>query len=238
MQKRQYVAQQARAIDTQVKQGQCARARELAAAAHQVIPEDATLAARAKACKPRVAPAPPPPPALPTLEDAAQAFQRGEFPHALDVAERLLAADPGSAAALRIAALSACSAKNVDKAAQYAARLPAKERAEARDLCDRNNIELDGDDRRSSDDRPGDKVPDADLGEAMRAASAGQWDQALSRAEAVLQRMPRNLRALGIGVTAACHLKRDSVARSLMRRMPLPRQRAMRQLCAREGVLL
>ena len=79
---------------------------------------------------------------------------------------------------------------------------------------------------------------DADLTEAVRSAAAGRWEPALTHAEAVLQRTPRNLRALGIGVTAACHLRRDGVARSLLRRMPPPRQRAMRQLCAREGVLL
>ena len=72
----------------------------------------------------------------------------------------------------------------------------------------------------------------------MRAAAGGQWEQALTHAQAVLQRVPRNGRALGIGVTAACHLRRDSVARPLLRRMPLHRQRMMRQLCAREGVLL
>jgi len=176
-----------------------------------------------------------PPPAPTTLDAATQAFQRGEFTRALDIAERLLEADPRSSAALRIAALSACSREERRQGCAVRRAAPRKERAEARDLCDRNNIELDGDDRPGE---PSDKVPDPDLGEAMRAASAGQWDQALSRAEVVLQRMPRNLRALGIGVTAACHLKRDGVARSLLRRMPLPRQRAMRQLCAREGVLL
>jgi len=132
--KRQYVAQQARAIDAQVKQGQCARARELAAEAHQVVPDEPSLEARARACKPRVAPAPPsppPPPAPTTLDAATQAFQRGEFTAPWTSPSGCSEADPRSSAALRIAALSACSAKNVDKAAQYAARLPAKERAEA-----------------------------------------------------------------------------------------------------------
>ncbi|HEY0993118.1 MAG TPA: hypothetical protein VGD80_38960, partial [Kofleriaceae bacterium] len=136
-----------------------------------------------------------------------------------------------------------CSARDAARAARHAARLPAAGRSEVRDLCDRNGIELDGaepDERPDDkpDTRPDDKQADDDLARAMRAASAGQWEQALSHAETVLQRMPRNLRALSIGVQSACHLKRDSVARSLLRRMPGPRQRAMRQLCAREGVLL
>jgi len=262
--RQQHVAQQARAIDAQVKQGNCARARELAAAAKQVVPDDGSLEARARACKPRPVPAPQPPaptqpaptqpaptqpaptqlpptqpPQPPTVAGATQALQRGDFVHALDLAERVLDADPRNGAATRIAALAACSARDAARATRHAARLPAAGRSEVRDLCDRNGIELDGaepDER--PDDRPDAKQADDDLTRAMRAASAGQWEQALSHAETVLQRMPRNLRALSIGVQSACHLKRDSVARSLLRRLPGPRQRAMRQLCAREGVLL
>jgi hypothetical protein len=88
-------------------------------------------------------------------------------------------------------------------------------------------------------DSPDDKLAgDTDLVDAMRAAGAGEWEQALAHAQAVLQHTPRSLRALGIGVAAACHLRREGVARSLLRRMPVHRQRTMRQLCAREGVLL
>ncbi|HSS00802.1 MAG TPA: protein kinase [Kofleriaceae bacterium] len=111
---------------------------------------------------------------------------------------------------------------------------------------DDNRRDIDDDHREGDEPRPDDGpdgrdgtiAGDADLGEAMRAASGGEWDKALAHAQAVLQRMPRNGRALTIGVTAACHLRRESVARPLLRRMPLHRQRVMRQLCAREGVLL
>src|SRR5262249_9781873 len=55
------LAQQTRAIDAQVKLGNCARAREIAAAAHKVVEDDTTLEPRAKACKPQTAQAQPQP---------------------------------------------------------------------------------------------------------------------------------------------------------------------------------
>jgi len=63
--RKQYLAQQTRAIDAQVKLGNCTRAKELAASAHKVVEDDATLEPRARACKPLTAQAPQPQPPQP-----------------------------------------------------------------------------------------------------------------------------------------------------------------------------
>jgi hypothetical protein len=231
--RRQYVAQQARAIDAQVKQGNCARARELAAAAHQVVPDDTALEPRARACKPHVAA----PEAPPTLAAASAALDRHELPRALGIADKLLAADPGDLAAARIAALAACGLNDADRAARYADRLRGRDRSEVRTQCEAHHIDVGG--------GPSAGSPGAGSGEAageaedaQNAARAGQWAQALSLAEAALQRAPRNPVALRTAVLAACHLGDENTARALLRRIPLRGQRALRQQCAAQGVLL
>jgi eukaryotic-like serine/threonine-protein kinase len=239
--RQQYLAQQARAIDAQVKQGQCARARELVTAAKEVVPGDTTLEPRTRSCKAHVA-APPPAPA--TIEDADQALSRGEYPRALALAEQLLKAEPSNAAALNAAALAACGAKNVDKATRYAAELHGPDRAAARALCRKNNIDL-APSGLANPPGPADPTGPGDppsatteLDDAQHAAKAGQWENALSASQAVLGRTPRNPVALAIGVTAACHLKKDKLARSFLRRLPLLRQRGLREMCADQGVFL
>jgi len=236
--KQQYVAQQARAIDAQVKLGQCARARELAAAAHPVVADDTTLEPRARACKPRAAP---PPAAPPTLAEAEHALGVGQFSRAFELAEQLVRADPGDAGATRVAAFAACGMKDVDKATTYAGKLRGPEHSAARALCRKNNIELDP----APPPTPtpgggpgGDPAGDDELVDAERAAKRGKWGQALALAQAVLQRAPHNLAALAIAATAACHQHDADTARPLLDRLPRPRARAIRNLCAREGVPL
>jgi hypothetical protein len=167
--RRQYLAQQGRAIDAQIRQGNCPRARDLAAAAHAVVPDDTTLDARARACRPHVTPPAPPPTIGGTIAGP------GPVP------------GPGSG------------------------------------------------------DEPGEEPDDSTRGElqtAQRAALRGEWDQALSAARTVLQRTPRSPLALRIGVVSACHLQDEATARALLRRIPSNRQRALRQQCAAQGVLL
>jgi serine/threonine-protein kinase len=239
--RQQYLAQQARAIDAQVKQGQCARARELAAAAHQVIADDATLEARARTCKPHVAPPPTPPP---TIEDANRALDGGAFAKAFELADKLVKTDPGNLAAARVAALAACELKDVDQATRYAAMLHGADRTAARSLCRKRSIELDagpgGAPVPGSAGGSGEPAgaADGDVGEAQDAARAGQWARALSLAEAVLQRTPRSLPALAVAVVSACHTRKPETARTLLKRLPQGRQRALRQRCAEQGILL
>ena len=66
----------------------------------------------------------------------------------------------------------------------------------------------------------------------------GDYARALSLAQDALQRAPRNPAALRMGVLAACHLRDERTARALLRRIPLGRQRALRQQCAALNVLL
>ena len=235
--KQQYVAQQSRAIDAQVKQGQCARANELAAAARQVVPDDTTLEPRARACKPHVAP---PPPAPATIEDAVKAFDAGEFAKAFEIADRLAHADPGDAAATRLAALAACGKKDVDAATRYAGKLHGADRAAARNLCRKNNIDIDpGKEPGSSklpDEGPG--APGDDLRSAQDAARLGHWDQALSLAEAALKAAPRNPAVLTVAITAACHLNKAQIAQTLFQQMPPIRRRPLRRVCAEAGIEL
>jgi serine/threonine-protein kinase len=233
--KREYVAQQERAIEAQVKQGLCARAKELAAAALQVVPDDTTLEPRARACKPHTA-TPPSPPA--TIEDATRAFDAGEFARAFELADKLVHADPGDAAAIRLAALAACGKKDVDEATRYAGKLHGADRAAARALCRKNNIEID------PGTNPGGKRPDEGTGaddpirDAQNAARLGHWDQALALAQAALQSAPHNPTMLTIAVTAACHLNKAQVAQTLFQQLPPIRRRPLRRLCADRGVEL
>ena len=67
---------------------------------------------------------------------------------------------------------------------------------------------------------------------------SGQWARALSLAQAALQRAPRNPFALRTAVLAACHLQDEKTARALFRRVPPRGQRAVRQQCAEQGVVL
>jgi hypothetical protein len=278
--RKQYVAQQARAIDAQVKQGNCARARELAAAAHKVVPDDATLEPRARACKPRVAA----PEAPPTLAAATAALDHHELPRAMEIADKLLAADPGDLAAARIAALAACGLNDANRAARYADKLRGRDRSEVRTQCEAHHIDVGGGTVAGGAKHPGSGsayppgiVPgevgpgEADSGqagsgqagsgqagsgqagsgqagsgqagsgqaeEAQDAMRSGQWARALSLAQAALQRTPRNPLALRIAVVAACHLHDEATARTLLRRVPQRGQRAVRQQCAEQGVLL
>jgi len=234
--RQQYVAQQARAIEAEVKQGQCARARELADAAHQVVPDDTTLELRVKGCKAHPAP---PRPRRSTIEDATKAFDAGEFAKAFALADKLVHADPGDAAAIRLAALAACGKKDVDEATRYAGKLHGAGRAAARALCRKNNIEIDpGTD-------PGTRPPGEDAGasddpihNAQNAARLGHWDQALSLAQAALQSAPHNPTMLAIAVTAACHLNKAQVAQTLFQQLPPMRRRPLRRLCADKGIEL
>jgi thioredoxin-like negative regulator of GroEL len=66
----------------------------------------------------------------------------------------------------------------------------------------------------------------------------GDYARALSLAQGALQRAPRNPAALRMGVLAACHLKDEKTARALLRRLPVGRQRMLRQQCASLDVLL
>jgi tetratricopeptide (TPR) repeat protein len=238
--RRQFLAQQAHAIDVQVKLGQCVRARELATAARQVVPDDTTLEPRARACKPHAAPAEP----APTLAAATEALEHGDLARALAIAEKLVAASPDDAAAARIAVLAACALKDVDRATRLAARLRGADRSEVRAQCEEHHIDIAGapgagnGSGKPHPDEPGEPGESTELAEAQSAARAGDWPKALSAAEAALRRTPRNLAALRIGVVAACHLRDESTARSLLRRVPLGRQRMLRQECARQGVLI
>ncbi len=234
--KQQYVAQQARAIEAQVKQGQCARAKELTAAALQVVPDDTTLEPRARACKPHTA-TPPAPPA--TIEDATKAFDAGEFARAFEIADKLAHADPSDAAAIRLAALAACGKKDVDEATRYASKLHGADRAAARALCRNNNIEIDpGTDPGSKRPDEGTSAPDDPIRNAQNAARLGHWDQALSLAQAALQNAPHNPTMLTIAVTAACHLNKAQVAQTLFQQLPPMRRRPLRRLCADKGIEL
>jgi serine/threonine-protein kinase len=253
----QYVAQQTRAIDAQVKQGNCARARELAAAALRVVPDDAALEPRARACKPHVAA----PEAPPTLAAASAALDHRELPRALEIADKLLAADPGDLAAARIAALAACGLNDADRAARYAEKLRGRDRTEVRTQCEAHHIDI------GSGPLPGGKPPGAgsayppgivpgevgggeagsgqpgtaeaeEAKEAQEAMRSGQWARALSLAQAALQHAPRNPFALRTAVLAACHLQDEKTARALFRRVPPRGQRAVRQQCAEQGVEL
>ena len=237
--KQQYVAQQARAIDAQVKQGQCASARKLAADALQLVPDDTTLEPRAKACKPHAAP----PPA--TLEDATRAFDAGEFARAFEIADRLVRADPNDTAATRLAALAACGKKDVDEATRYAAKLRGGDRTAARNLCRKNNIEIDPGAPPGPGPEPGNKpagegssAPDDDLRKAQNAARTGQWDQALAFAEAALKTTPHHPAALAVAVTAACHLNKPRIAQTLFQQVPGIRRRGLRRVCADAGIEL
>jgi serine/threonine-protein kinase len=250
----QYVAQQTRAIDAQVKQGNCARARELAAAAHKIVPDETTLEPRARACKPHVAT----PEAPPTLAAASAALDHRELPRALEIADKLLAADPGDLGAARIAALAACGLNDADRAARYAEKLHGRDRSEVRAQCEAHHIDVGGG-TVAGGTRPGTGsayppgiVPGelgaggagsgqagaAEAEEAQEAMRSGQWARALSLAQAALQRAPRNPFALRTAVLAACHLQDEKTARALFRRVPPRGQRAVRQQCAEQGVEL
>ena len=245
--RRQYLAQQTRAIDAQVKQGNCPRAKDLAAAAHAVVPDDTTLDTRARACKTHVPPPAPPP----TIAAATEAFDHREFSRALEIADKLIAASPGDTAAARIATLAACALKDVDKATRHAAALHGSERSKVRAQCEADHIDIGGAGSRPGQgsgepngepgNEPGDEPDDSTRGEletAQRAAQRGEWDQALAAAKTILQRTPRSPLALRIGVVSACHLRDEATARTLLRRIPSNRQRALRQQCAAQGVLL
>ncbi len=260
--RRQYIAQQARAIDAQVKLGNCARARDLAAAARKVVPDDATLEPRGRACKPRAAVSEAPP----TLATASAALDRRELPRALEIADKLLAADPGDLAAARIAALAACGLNDADRAARYADKLRGRDRSEVRAQCEAHHIDVGGGPVPGGARHPGagsayppgivpgevgsgqvgsgqagsGQAEEAQAGsgqaeEAQDAMRSGQWARALSLAQAALQRAPRNPLALRTAVLAACHLRDEQTARALFRRVP---QRGLRQQCAEQGVLL
>jgi serine/threonine-protein kinase len=254
----QYVAQQTRAIDAQVKQGNCARARELATAAHKIVPDDTTLEPRARACKPRVAT----PEAPPTLAAATAALDHRELPRALEIADKLLAADPGDLAAARIAALAACGLNDADRAARYAEKLRGRDRTEVRTQCEAHHIDVGTGTVAGGGKPPGagsaypPGIVPGELGggeagsgqtgtaeaeearEAQEAMRSGQWARALSLAQAALQRTPRNPLALRTAVLAACHLQDEKTARTLFRRVPPRGQRALRQQCTEQGVEL
>jgi len=234
--KQQYVAEQARAIEVEVKQGQCARARELADAARQVVPDDTTLEPRVKGCKAH----PMPPPATPaTIEDAIKAFDAGAFAKAFELADKLARANGSDTAAIRLAALAACGKKDVDAATRYAGKLRGADRAAARALCRKNNIEIDpGTGPGSKPPEEGTGASDDPIRDAQNAARLGHWDQALSLAQAGLQSAPHNPTMLTIAVTAACHLNKPQVAQTLFQQLPPMRRRPLRRLCADKGIEL
>jgi len=241
--RRQYVGQQARAIDALVKQGNCARAREIATAAHQVVADDTTLEPRARACKPRTTT----PEVPPTIALATLALDHGELPRALEIADKLLAMVPGDLAAARIAALAACGLNDADRAARYSDRLHGHDRSEVRAQCEAHHIDVGG--SSSSSGSPGASSSGSgssegasesigEVSEAQDALRSGQWARALSLAQAALQRAPRSTLALRTAVVAACHLHDEATAHALIRRVPLRSQRTLRQQCADQGVLL
>jgi len=185
--RKQYLAQQTRAIDAQVKLGNCARAREIAAAAHKIVEDDTTLEPRAKTCKPQTAQAPTqqqptnPQPAHPQPQPSQPQPPTPQPPQPQPPQPQ--PPEPGAGAGSGFG-----TSANYD--------------------------------------------------EAIAAMQHGDYARALSLAQGALQRAPRNPAALRMGVLAACHLKDEKTARALLRRLPVGRQRMLRQQCASLDVLL
>ena len=197
--RKQYLAQQARAIDAQVKLGNCTRAREIAAAAHKVVEDDATLEQRARACKPQVAQSPQPQP------------QRQQ-PQPQPLQPQPLQPQPQP-------------------------RLPQPQPLQPQPPPPQPQPP------EPQPPEPGTGAGSsfgttADYQEAQAAMQRGDYARALSLAQGALQHAPRNPAALRMGVLAACHLKDERTARTLLRRVPPLRQRALRQQCAALDVLL
>jgi len=224
--KHEYTAQQNRAIDAAIKQGQCARARELADTAGKVLADDTSFATRAKTCKPIEHPPPPPPP---TLDAAKQAYTAGDYAKALEIADKLVKADASNFDAAKVAAMAACNLKDLDKAKFYAAKLTGSDKNIVKATCVKAGVQLE----------PQTPNPLASqIEEAEDAAQQGDYGKAFAVAEQVLLHQPKNTAMITVAAASACHLRKAKRARMLILRLPLAKQDAARAICASEGVSL
>jgi outer membrane biosynthesis protein TonB len=83
--------------------------------------------------------------------------------------------------------------------------------------------------------------PAAQIASARAALESKEPDKALALAQGVLKHLPHNRAAIGIGVIAACRLKRDKVAHEIFAKLPqLARgeARKLREQCEELGVIL
>jgi len=228
--RRHYVAQQARAIEGENAAGRCARSRELAGSAAQLVPDDTTLAAKAKACKGHVEP-----PADPAadLKAAQTAYQHADFAKALELAERVLAKQPGSEDALKVAALSACDAGNTDKAKQYYRQLNGPDRNFALYACKKVGVTPTPEPEGSAAPTVRDQIL-----EAEHALKDGQLAHAAELAEKILQTAPRNIAAHVILGTIACRQHDAKRANDQLRQLPKKKTEGLRAACERNGITL
>ncbi len=246
--KQQYIAQQMRVIDAEIHDGQCAKARDVAAAANQVVTDDATLAAKAKTCTAKPTHVDPPTTSLSSEATAAQdAYTRGDNATALADAEKVLAKQPDDAAMLRIAAATACSLKEADKAKKYAAKLPPHEKDFAAFVCKQNGVSLEkpanagsnagsGSASEPTPQNPYDEP--ADLAQVEDAMKHNDFNRVLREADKVLKTDHNNLVALTAAGIASCELKHKPRARFLIKRLPPSHQGPVRQACQKQGIPL
>jgi serine/threonine-protein kinase len=225
----QYLAEQRAALDRFVAAGDCAHAQGVVAAAHKLVPDDDTLAARAKTCKPKVTPPPT------DLEVAQAALARDDYAAALAAAEKVLAKTPNDEAALKFAATAACDLKDATKAKEYIAKLQGRDRDAVVFLCRENKVAI----------GPQPVSPEAlakaneEVREATTARNRADWGAALKHAQEALKLNPGHPGALPIAFAAACHLHDAKTATALFRRFKNPRQQdAQRRECQRDGLTL
>jgi hypothetical protein len=76
------------------------------------------------------------------MSEANKAYDRGDFDEAKQIAEKVLAKNPGNPRMLRILVSSECIAGDQAVAQKYFAQLPAGDRAQMRTRCDRYGVTL------------------------------------------------------------------------------------------------
>jgi hypothetical protein len=224
--KQNYLAQSTHVIDAAIKEGNCGRASQVVRDVTAIVPDDTTLAAKAKQCSPHEPPHDQPP----TLEALQTAISTGNYAQAIVLADKMLAANPGNTQVAKFGLMAACNAKNADKARAFASRLDAATVKVVAQICVRNGIQLEG------DTAPHEPTVAQEVEDSENAAMLGNYEEALRQAQSALRREPGNVQALFVAATSACHLRRPRVARQMMNRLPAAKRDAARQICADQHV--
>jgi serine/threonine-protein kinase len=224
--RREYLAAEMRQITGLVQRGDCVRALAIARAAKPLLPDDTSLAAKARSC----AGAPP----LSDSDAAQAALDARQYTKALSLAETMLRKDATDASALRVAVLAECGINDADKAKEYFAKLVPSARREVVFVCKEAGVSLAPPRAPAAIDAQVAK----DNEQATNEEKQGKHAQALASAERVLKERPDNGTALYVGAQAACHLKRTDKARELYARLPANSnaKRTVHDTCTREHV--
>jgi len=231
--KDKYVAEQAAAIDGEVRIGACKKAKELADAALKNVSDDTTLAARAAACKTHVEAAPET--SAQIVAKAQVAFKKPDYAAALALAEKVIDKEPGNQAALRVATLASCSLHIAKQARAYYVSLNPTDRNYALYWCGKENIVP-----TAEPEAPAGPPPEvkADIIKAGTALARGDDKTAAEVANQVLKTAPRNIAALTIVGIVACKHGDTKTAQSVFHKLPPRKQKGMRTGCEKNGVTL